>query len=849
MAKHVKPNSPRKQQNNLIPIFGGLGINELMIILLSMVLIIIFLILKIINIIGFTLFLILISLTVIINLYLITTKSKNNLKGWEKIILIFSNIFTKRKFSEESLYKLSFKGKQIEIIDDALKIGEEYYCAYYIDGINLNSINDFEREKTISKFKNLINKQENEFYIHKINEDIDFSKTIDSYEEISKTTKNKKIKKSNKETIDKLKDLNSKSNRYALIFKFESEDNYRNNIKTLDNDLLYESRFAQEKINPQNLEKIIMNTFSNAQGIFVSNNYIVENHENEKMYSAFLFVSDFEKVLNTGWLSRMFNANNYNVYLNMKKGKTEPILEEIRKEIKKNDNFISESSNYHEINKRKEINHLLYSEIDDIKRNSSTASEFSIIIKINSPKKANLKQIQKMLSNDLKKDGLEISLMSFRQFDAIKHIMPTMKSNCRETVQWDTTSKFISSSWPFMKGNIFDGEGLILGPLEENEEVNQINIKSRKNSRINSNMFVLASSGAGKTVTISQFINDQIKSGDTVFIIDPENEYSNLVNKYDGTIINFSDKNNKINPLQVIKNGEGDFIKEHLIFLDSFFKNLFVDIDNLQLSKLKEYIEESYKVKKITDKNIESKYEKIKWPTFDDVKKIYDKKLKTEDPTIKLKMIELGTYIHEVTTGAYSKLWNCETTLDFNFDLVVFDISKYVENIRVVSSLMNLITNIVWGEINNIYENNKNSKNEKWSSLIIDEAHLLMNKNNIDSLEWISQVTKRIRKRNGSLFIITQNISDFIGDDSISHISSRIINNCTYSLIGQLKSNDLNELSEMYKGSGGMSKYERDFLKNANKFQFVLSLGQEKKLYLKNTRPNSLNSEVLGWEE
>ncbi len=845
MNKNVKINSPRYQQKQILPIFGGLGIIEIMIIMAFSMFSLILLLIYLIEAINIIVLLSSIFVLLLLSLYLISTNQRNNLKGWENIINFIVSLFTKKIVSSKKVYKDTLGKNGMEIESDFVKVNDKFLFGYYISGKNLNSISKFERERTINSFNKVLNLTDEEFSIFKIHEELGVNSSIQNYEDANKETDNKEIIKSNKEIIEKLEQIDKIISRYIIVYSFNSLEEAKSKSKDLDSKLINEIKFVNSKIESEELKEVLdyIGTFDTK--INVKNNEIKIDKEE---YISFEYISNYEPLLNTGWLSRLFNSNEYEVFMNISQSKTAPLLSELNKEVKRNNNFINESSNKMEIEKRTLINDLLHIEEDWLNKNKSQAKEFSVIVKLEATKHSELKHLREKLNEELKKDGIKLSNLAYRQYEAIKHIFPSATSNIKSIVQNEVTTKFISSSWPFMKNSLYDNKGLIIGDLNSKEEVNMVDIKAIDNSRINSNMFVLASSGAGKTVTTSTFINESIKSGDTVFIIDPENEYNRICEYYGGKVIDFSGEEGKINPLQVIKDNEGESIKEHLVFLDSFFKNLFIDIDNLQLAKFKGYIATSYDNAKITEKKIESSYEKIKWPTFTDIKKIYESSYKKEDASIKQQMIELGTYIDELATGSYSKLWNSQTNLDFNFNIIVFNINKYVENTRVTSSLMNLISKIVWGEVNRVYEENKTSKVKKWTSLIIDEAHLLMNKNNINSLEWISQVTKRIRKRNGSVFIITQNMSDFIGDADIKHISTKIINNCSYSLIGSLKPNDLKELEEMYESFGGMSKYEKEFIKNATAFQFVLTAGQDKKLYLKNTRPNIINEEPLGWE-
>ena len=50
-------------------------------------------------------------------------------------------------------------------------------------------------------------------------------------------------------------------------------------------------------------------------------------------------------------------------------------------------------------------------------------------------------------------------------------------------------------------------------------------------------------------------------------------------------------------------------------------------------------------------------------------------------------------------------------------------------------------------------------------------------------LGYNEETGKRIRKYNGMLIIITQNIKDFVGSEEIAQQSTAVINACQYSII------------------------------------------------------------------
>ena len=80
----------------------------------------------------------------------------------------------------------------------------------------------------------------------------------------------------------------------------------------------------------------------------------------------------------------------------------------------------------------------------------------------------------------------------------------------------------------------------------------------------------------------------------------------------------------------------------------------------------------------------------------------------------------------------------------------------------------------------------------------------------------MTAMAKRIRKYGGMQIVITQNINDFVGSEEIKRQSTAVINACQYSLIFSLSPNDVNDLIELYKNSGGINKEERNRIVSAH---------------------------------
>jgi type IV secretory pathway VirB4 component len=81
--------------------------------------------------------------------------------------------------------------------------------------------------------------------------------------------------------------------------------------------------------------------------------------------------------------------------------------------------------------------------------------------------------------------------------------------------------------------------------------------------------------------------------------------------------------------------------------------------------------------------------------------------------------------------------------------------------------------------------------------IMVDEAHLIIDKNNPVALNFIYQMVKRIRKYFGAIIITTQNVNDCVGDETIKKYSTAIINNCQYSMVFKLNPGDISDLNSL----------------------------------------------------
>ena len=119
----------------------------------------------------------------------------------------------------------------------------------------------------------------------------------------------------------------------------------------------------------------------------------------------------------------------------------------------------------------------------------------------------------------------------------------------------------------------------------------------------------------------------------------------------------------------------------------------------------------------------------------------------------------------------------------------------------------------------------------------IDEAHLFIDEKYPIALDFMHSLAKRIRKYDGMLLLITQNVKDFAGTPETERKSMAIINVSQYSMIFNLSPNDMSELLKLYENSGGFNETEKDFIAHSSRGECFLisSPGERGSLFIEAT--------------
>ncbi len=392
-------------------------------------------------------------------------------------------------------------------------------------------------------------------------------------------------------------------------------------------------------------------------------------------------------------------------------------------------------------------------------------------------------------------------------------------------------SNTVAACFPWVFAHVSDEGGIRLGASDGIPVF--IDFFRRDSERVNSNMVIVGKSGSGKSYATKSLLANLAAEDAKIFILDPENEYTELAGNLHGQIINVGNAQyGRLNPFHIItaldddESGEasaGGSYATHLQFLEEFFKQIMPDCEKDAMEYLNTLVDHMYLGHDITPETDLSKLKPEDYPIFDD---LYDEVLQefqsSDNPFTRDLLRSLMNYIAKFSTGGRNaNIWNGPSTITTDENFTVFNFQSMLanRNSTIANAQMLLVLKYIDNEIIKNRDYNTKYKANRKIVVVIDEAHVFIDAKFPIALDFMFQLAKRIRKYNGMQIVITQNIKDFVGSEELARKSTAIINACQYSFIFALAPNDMQDLVTLYEKAGGINESEQEQIVQAPRGQ------------------------------
>ena len=450
----------------------------------------------------------------------------------------------------------------------------------------------------------------------------------------------------------------------------------------------------------------------------------------------------------------------------------------------------------------------------------------------------------------LKQEGYRYTELFARQIDAFISSGISMRDNMEE-LQRAIPTYTLAGVFPFISSELQDENGFYLG---DNEYPVFVDFFKRDAQRVNSNMMIIGKSGSGKSFATKTLLANFAADNTKIFICDPEKEYAVLADRLHGKLIDVgSSIHGILNPFHVIRaldkaddddgkveydedgmpikkevRAKDDSFNQHLQFLEQFLRTILEGISSDAFETINSLVLDLYNNFNINEDTDLKNLKPTDYPTFDDLYALSQERLKTATEEFVINNLRVAqTYIRKFAKGGRNaNLWNGPTSVETNENFVCFNFQSLIagNNEMLTSAQMLLVFKYIESEVINNKDYNELHKTNRKIIVVVDEAHIFINPKYPIALNFMTSMAKRIRKYGGMQIVITQNINDFVGSEEIKRQSTAVINACQYSLIFSLSPNDVNDLIELYKNSGGINKEERNRIVSASVGQaFVIT--------------------------
>ena len=392
-------------------------------------------------------------------------------------------------------------------------------------------------------------------------------------------------------------------------------------------------------------------------------------------------------------------------------------------------------------------------------------------------------------------------------------------------------SNSLAACFPWIFAHVSDVGGIKLGRSQGVPVF--IDFFRRDSERVNSNMVIVGKSGSGKSYATKSLLANLAAEDCKIFILDPENEYTELAENLHGKFINVGNAQfGRLNPFQIITALDDDETDSatvsgsyatHLQFLEEFFRQILPDCDKDAMEYLNSLIDRMYTNHGITGETDLSRLRPEDYPVFDD---LYDAVLaefqQTDNEYIRTILRTLMNYVAKFSTGGRNaNIWNGPSTVTTDENFTVFNFQSLISNRNstIANAQMLLVLKYIDNEIIKNRDYNTKYGLHRKIVVVIDEAHVFIDTKFPVALDFMFQLAKRIRKYNGMQIVITQNIKDFVGSEEIARKSTAIINACQYSFIFSLAPNDIQDLCKLYEKAGGINEVEQEQITTAPRGQ------------------------------
>ena len=405
--------------------------------------------------------------------------------------------------------------------------------------------------------------------------------------------------------------------------------------------------------------------------------------------------------------------------------------------------------------------------IASMRKNSEPLIHCAVFIELSARDPDSLRALRDEVTSELIRSKLGADRLLLRQREGFLSSNPAGRNAFGSQFERVLPAKSVANLYPFNYSGKTDPNGFYIGRDRYGSNI-IVDLDRRADDKTTANVLILGNSGQGKSYLLKLLLCNILESGKSAICLDTEHELVDLCSNLGGCFIDLMSGQYRINPLEPKlwdDGSEGDDpdapaafrqktrLSQHISFLKDFFRAYkdFTDqhVDTIELMLGRLYVKWG-----MDDNTDFQPLSPRDYPVLSDLYDVIEEAYRNYDseeyplyPRELLQEVLLG--LHSMCRGAESKFFNGHTNITTSRFLVfgvkgLLQASRNVKNALLFNVLSYLSDKLL-------------TKGNPAAGL--DELYIWLS--NLTAIEYIRNSLKRVRKKESSMILASQNLEDF----------------------------------------------------------------------------------------
>lgn len=405
--------------------------------------------------------------------------------------------------------------------------------------------------------------------------------------------------------------------------------------------------------------------------------------------------------------------------------------------------------------------------IASMRKNSEPLIHCAVFIELSARDPDSLRALRDEVTSELIRSKLGADRLLLRQREGFLSSNPAGRNTFGSQFERVLPAKSVANLYPFNYSGKTDPNGFYIGRDRYGSNI-IVDLDRRTDDKTTANVLILGNSGQGKSYLLKLLLCNILESGKSAICLDTEHELVDLCSNLGGCFIDLMSGQYRINPLEPKlwdDGSEGDDpdapaafrqktrLSQHISFLKDFFR-AYKEFSDRHIDTIELMLGRLYAKWGMDDDTDFQPLSPRDYPVLSDLYDVIEEAYRNYDseeyplyPRELLQEVLLG--LHSMCRGAESKFFNGHTNITTSRFLVfgvkgLLQASRNVKNALLFNVLSYLSDKLL-------------TKGNTAAGL--DELYIWLS--NLTAIQYIRNSLKRVRKKESSMILASQNLEDF----------------------------------------------------------------------------------------